>query len=118
MTTRCWARVAGPAAAIALLTAAAPAAATPNYDWPGMKKCGTFQASIKIYVYAKNIKCKTARRIQIEFWRGPKSRRVVHNGGTGADGWVALKRYPGWRCTSGSGGGGCSRGKKTAGYQN
>jgi len=43
-------------------------------------------------MYAKNIKCKTARRIQIEYLRGPKSRRVVHNGGTGAGGWITLKR--------------------------
>jgi hypothetical protein len=118
MTSGRRARVAGLAAAIALLTFAAPAAATPDYDWPGMKKCGTFRASSTIYVYAKNITCKTARRIQIEFWRGPKRRQVVHNGGTGADGWITLKRYPRWRCTSGSGGGGCSRGNKTAGYQN
>jgi len=118
MTSRRRARVAGLAVAIALLAVAVPAAATPDYDWPGMKKCGTFQAQYKIYVYAKNITCKTARRIQIEFWRGPKSRRVVHNGGTGASGWVTLKRYPGWRCTSGSGGGGCSRDNKSASYQN
>jgi hypothetical protein len=106
------------AVATTLLTFAGTAAATPNYDWPGMKKCGTFKAGSKIYVYAKNITCKKARRIQIEYWRGPKSRRVVHNGGTGAAGWITLKRYPGWRCTSGSGGGGCSRGDKSASYQN
>ena len=120
MTTMLRAFVAGlAAAAIALAAVATPAQATPNYDWPGMKKCGTFKAqSYTIYVYAKNIKCATARRIQKEYWLGPRSRKVVHNGGTGASGWVTLKRYPGWRCTSGSGGGGCNRGKKSASYQN
>ena len=107
------------AAVAGLALAVSPAGATPNYDWPGMKKCGTFKAqSLTIYVYAKNIKCVSARRIQKEYWLAPKSRKVVHNGGTGASGWVTLKRYPGWRCTSGSGGGGCNRGKKSASYQN
>jgi len=36
MTSRGRARAAGPAVAIALLVGAAPAAATPDYDWPGM----------------------------------------------------------------------------------
>ena len=65
---------------------ATSAIATPNYDWPGMKKCGTFQAKYKIWVYAQHVSCRTARRIQKEYWLAPDSRRVVHNGGTGAGG--------------------------------
>jgi len=103
---------------IALAFGASAAHSTPNYDWPGMKKCGTFDAGLTIWVYAKHVSCKTARRIQKEYWLGPKSRKIIHNGGSGAAGWVKLKRYPGWTCTSGSGGGGCSRGNKLAGYQN
>jgi hypothetical protein len=100
-------------------TAALPAAhATPNYDWPGMKRCGTFQAQYRIWVYAKNMRCRSARRIQKEYWLAPADRRVVHNGGSGALGWVTLTRYPGWRCSSGAGGGSCRRGEKIAGYQN
>jgi hypothetical protein len=112
------ARFVGVVTALACLAGGSAALATPDYDWPGMRKCGTFKAGYTIYVYAKNITCKTARRIQIEYWRGPKSRQVVHNGGTGAGGYITLKRYPGWRCYSGAGGGSCSRGKKVAGYQN
>jgi len=110
--------IAAVAVALAFSIVVSPAAPTPNYDWPGMKKCGTFKAQYTIYVYAKNIRCSTARRIQKEYWLGPDSRKVVHNGGTGAAGWITLKRYPGWKCTSGSGGGGCNRGKKSASYQN
>lgn len=106
------------AVGLAFAVVATPAGSTPNYDWPGMKKCGTFKAQYKIYVYAKNIRCSTARRIQKEYWLGPDRRKVIHNGGAGAAGWITLKRYPGWKCTSGAGGGGCNRGKKSASYQN
>ena len=106
------------AATSLLAVSAGPAASTPNYDWPGMKKCGTFRAGYRIWVYAKGISCRTARKIQKEFWLGPARRKVIHNGGSGASGWVTLKRYPGWRCGSGSGGGGCRKGRRFAGYQN
>jgi hypothetical protein len=105
-------------AAVTLSVSGGTAHATPNYDWPGMKKCGTFKAEYRIWVYAKHITCRTARRIQKEYWLGPDSRKVVYNGGTGAGGWITLKRFPGWKCTSGAGGGGCSRGRKSASYQN
>jgi hypothetical protein len=103
---------------IVLALSASAAHSTPNYDWPGMKKCGTFQAEYKIWVYAKHIPCSTARRIQKEYWLAPKSRKVIHNGGTGAAGWITLERFPGWKCASGAGGGACQRGGKVAGYQN
>lgn len=106
------------ALAVVLVLLPSTAVATPGYDWPGMKKCGTFQAQYKIWVYAKHISCGLARRIQKEYWLGPESRRTVHNGGHGAYGWITLKRFPGWRCTSGSGGGGCSKGRRSASYQN
>jgi hypothetical protein len=95
-----------------------PATATPNYDWPGMKKCGTFRAEYRIWVYAKHLPCRKARRIMKTWWLGKPGTVVNHNGGSGYAGWVTLKKYPGWRCTSGSGGGGCKRGRKLAGYQN
>lgn len=111
--------LAGPMVACLGLVLLVPAThATPDYDWPGMKKCGIFQADYTIWVYAKHIPCRRARRIQKEYWLAPADRKVVHHGGTGASGWVTLKRYPGWRCTSGSGGGQCTRGEKIAGYQN
>jgi hypothetical protein len=106
-------------ACVAFCVMAPAARATPDYDWPGMKKCGTFHSSpYTIWVYAKHITCRTARRIQKEYWLAPDDRRVIHNGGTGASGWVTLKRFPHWRCSSGAGAGQCTRGHKAAGYQN
>ena len=104
--------------ATCVLGAALPAQAGSRWDWPGMTKCGTFKADYTIHVYAKHISCSKARRIQKEYWLGPDSRKVIHNGGSGASGWVTLKRYPGWRCGSGSGGGSCTRGGRMAAYQN
>ena len=88
------------------------------YDWPGMKKCGSFKAKgYRIYVYAnKRLSCKRARRVMRARW-GPSSGIVTHNGGTGASGWITLKKYPGWKCYSGAGGGTCRKRKAVAGYQ-
>jgi hypothetical protein len=96
-----------------------PAGATPGYNWPGMKKCGSFKAKkYRIYVYRnKHLKCKKAKRIMRAYW-GPRKGTVTHNGGTGAYGWVTLKKYPGWKCYSGAGGGTCRKHKQVAGYQN
>jgi hypothetical protein len=42
-----------------------------------------------------------------------------YSGGSGAYGYVLLKgAYKGWKCTSGSGGGGCKKGRKGSYYQN
>lgn len=84
------------------LALSSPAVATPNYDWPGMKKCGSFSAQYRIYVYAnKRLTCKRARRVIKALWL-PEPGSAV----------------PGWRCYSGAGGGTCRRGKAVAGYQN
>ncbi len=96
------------------------AAAGPNgaYDWPGMKKCGSFKDEFRIYVYASRrprLSCRTATRVQKAFW-GPERGRVVH--GSGPSEYVTLKKYPGWRCGSGAGGGACRKGRRVAGYQN
>jgi hypothetical protein len=99
-------------------------AAGPNgaYDWAGMKKCGSFKSKqskpYRIYVYAnKHLSCKKATRIMRAYW-GPSSGTISHNGGSGAFGWVTLKKYPGWKCYSGAGGGSCRHRKAVAGYQN
>lgn len=97
---------------------AAPADSASRWDWPGMKKCGTFKAEYVIHVYAKRVSCRKARKIQREYWLAPDSRKVRHNGGSGANGWVTLKRFPGWSCGSGAGAGMCSKGKRKAAYMN
>jgi hypothetical protein len=91
-----------------------------------MRKCGEFKAAkshggypIKVYA-SKNTKtsrylgCRQAMRIQRESWTAPKSQIKYHDGGR----YWTLKRFPGWRCGSGTGGGVCSNHKKIAGYQN
>jgi hypothetical protein len=100
---------------------AGPAAAWPGpdgaYDWPGMKKCGSFPASYRIYVYAnKHVGCRKARKVMKAWWLGKPGTVVEHDGPTG--GYVTLKRFPGWRCDSGAGGGACRKGRRVAGYQN
>jgi hypothetical protein len=88
------------------------------YDWPGMKKCGSFAAEYRIYVYAgKRVRCHKARRIMKAWWLAGPGDVIQHDGGT-TGGYVTLKGFPGWRCDSGAGGGGCSKGKRFAGYQN
>lgn len=85
----------------------------------GHRRCGTFKANVlRIHVYAKNISCRKARRIQKALWIGPESGRVSHNGGSGAYGWITLKKFPGWICRSGTGGGSCQKGNKSAFYLN
>jgi len=103
--------------AVALCWVASPAAATPDYYPPGSKHCGSFKAGYRIYVSATHMTCKRARAIQREYWLAPKSRRIIVNGGTGANGYVKLKRYPGWKCFSGAGGGACDKRRASAGYQ-
>lgn len=94
-----------------------PASAAGPYG-PAYRACGSFHATYRIRVYATGMSCRRAVAIQKEWWLGPPTRQVVVNGGSGAGGYVLLKRYPGWRCSSGSGGGQCVRGPAVAAYQN
>jgi hypothetical protein len=108
-------------AAFTVLGGTVAAASGPNgsFDWPGMKKCGSFRAQgYRIYVYANHhLSCRKAARVMRAFW-GPSRGVVAHNGGAGAFGWYTLKKYPGWKCNSGAGGGSCSHKHSVAGYQN
>lgn len=107
------------AAMLLAAPAAMPASASANAYWgPGYRSCGSFKAGYRINVSAKKLRCRVAMRIQREYWRGPRSRKVIVNGGTGASGYVLLKRFPGWKCTSGAGAGACAKGAKRAAYDN
>lgn len=116
-TRRVLAVVAIAASTLALGVAATPAA-DPNAFGPAYKYCKSFQAEYRIHVYAKRVTCRRARQIQREYWLGPRSRKIIRNGGSGANGYVLLKRFPGWGCGSGAGGGACTKGKASAAYQN
>lgn len=110
-----------PAALAALAATAGPASSDP-YWGPGHTACGrvTLEGregdTVKLYVAARGITCKTAIRIEREYWGAPRSQLKIINGGSGAAGYILLKRFAGWRCTSGAGAGSCTRGKKFAGY--
>ncbi len=98
------------------LVAPAGGSATTASEWgPGFKACGSFHAGYRIQVFAKDVGCAKARRIQKEYWLGPPSRQIAHIPKVGPE-VVRLKRFPGWRCVSGTGGGTCIKGRKVAGY--
>ncbi len=81
--------------------------------------CSSFKASqYTIRVYATNVTCRNARMIQREWWLGPPSAKQRHGRGGLSSTYYTMTRFPGWKCTSGSGGGSCNRGNRSAGYQN
>jgi hypothetical protein len=87
---------------------------------PDVPYCGSFKAGYRIWVWADGTSCRTAIAVQKKLWRGKRGKDWTSvNGGSGADGYILLKgKYKGWKCTSGSGGGGCQRGSKHSYYQN
>jgi hypothetical protein len=103
------------------LTLSAPTAssATTAADWgPGFKACGRFKDhGGTIHVFAKDISCAKSRRIQKAVWLGPHSGWIVHIPKEGPE-EIRLKRFPGYVCISGTGGGTCTKGKKVSAYSN
>jgi hypothetical protein len=106
-------------AGIILVTAicSLPSASAAGLYGPSYRYCGSFEATYHIRVYETHMSCRKALQIQKEYWLGPNSRKVIVHGGSGAFGYVLLKRFPGWRCGSGAGGGQCNKGRKSAAYQ-
>jgi hypothetical protein len=82
---------------------------------PGYRGCGSFQARYTIHVLAKHVSCRKARQIQREYWLAPESEKELV-GPDEYNGYIRLKRFPGWRCTSGAMAGDCVKGSKEAGY--
>lgn len=68
-----------------------------------------------IYASARDMNCRLARRIVGEFYFGPSDRKR-HHGPENYTGWWTLDRYPGWRCTEGTGGGSCFQHGKIAAF--
>jgi hypothetical protein len=93
------------------LLAVSAGAASPHYPFGnGYRHCGGIRGSsvAKIHVSAAGISCRRAKRIDREFYYGPPDRKH-HHGPENYNGWWTLTRYPGWRCTEGTGGGGCRK---------
>ena len=104
----------------ALLLGAAPAAtADSGPTAAAAKACGSFTHTYRYRVSASGgLKCATAMRIIKSFIRSHSAWRKHSIDGTVAGTYYTHRQYKGWRCFEGSGGGGCSRGKRSAGYQN
>lgn len=81
----------------------------------GYKRCGSFHARYTIHVVARHVSCRTALRVQKEYWLAPESEKELV-GPDEYNGYVRLKRFPGWRCTSGAMAGACVKGRKEAAY--
>jgi hypothetical protein len=83
---------------------------------PGFRRCATFdRGDLHIHVSAKHVSCPMALKIQREYWLAPESEKELV-GPDEYNGYVRLKRFPGWRCTSGAGAGNCAEGRKDAFY--
>jgi hypothetical protein len=83
---------------------------------PGFKRCGTFKdGALEIHVEAEHVSCRMAMKVQREYWLAPESEKELV-GPDEYNGYVRLKRFPGWRCTSGAGAGNCAKGRKDAFY--
>lgn len=84
---------------------------------PGFRRCGSFKAQrvLTIHVQATHVSCRMAMKVQREYWLGPENEKELV-GPDEYNGYVRLKRFPGWRCTSGAGAGNCAKGRKDAFY--
>ena len=106
---------------ILALTFLAPTvtSATTAADWgPGFKACGSFRdGGGTIHVFAKDISCAKSRRIQKALWLRPRSGWITHIPKVGPE-KIRLKRFPGYVCVSGTGGGTCIKGEKVSAYSN
>lgn len=99
----------------ALAIVPARGASASSSAWPGYRKCGSFQARYRIHVYARHVSCQKAMRVEREYWLAPESEKELV-GPDSYNGYVRLKRFPGWKCTSGAMAGGCRKGRKEASY--
>lgn len=80
------------------------------------RRCGSFIAKrgypYRIRVSAHGISCRKARRIQKSYWNDRNPGREDRYGR------IHLRKFPGWRCSSGASAGGCFKGNRSASYAN
>jgi hypothetical protein len=99
---------------ITALPAQSPAA---GYWGPGYTICKSIRdhGGERIYVSAKHVRCRKAVQIIHEYYLAPEDEKELV-GPDSYNGYVRLKRFPGWKCTSGASAGGCRKGGKMAAY--
>jgi hypothetical protein len=80
--------------------------------------CATYRdGSYRVVVSASHVSCRKAKRVAKSF-RVTKSRGWKHRGGsTSADSYWVNRKFKGWKCSEGSGGGACRRGNSWASWQ-
>jgi hypothetical protein len=83
------------------------------------RSCGAFTSTYRYRVNASGgVRCSLALRIVKSFIRDHERWRKVSIDGTVAGTYYTnRRRFEGWRCFEGSGGGACTKGRRTAGYQ-
>jgi hypothetical protein len=104
---------------VALSSEAVPASAHSSHYLDGYSHCGPVHngTGAKIWVSAQGVSCGLARRVDHEFYFGPEDRKRHHGGSTVEQSWWTLKRFPGWRCGEGTGGGSCHKHGATAFFE-
>lgn len=85
------------------------------------KKCGSFTYRGDRIVVSKsgpNLTCTKAKRLIRDFrGGGRKFKKHTTDGTVAGTYYTNTKAWPGWKCFEGSGGGACTKGKRTAGYE-
>lgn len=78
-------------------------------------RCGdVYAGGYLIEVAARGVSCRQAMEVVREF--RIRGKGVEHGDGTLAGSWYTLPRFPGWRCSQGTGGGGCRNGNTFVSY--
>lgn len=81
------------------------------------RSCGKTRVGdgLALDVEAKRVRCKKAKRIDKAFFK--RDGTVEHGGPANYQRYWTLSAFPGWRCGTGAGGGGCRKGKRYTSFQ-
>lgn len=102
------------------VSASTASAHSPEASAAASKRCGSFVESSLRYTVSRSgpVRCAFALRIVKSFVGSHSAWRRVSIDGTVAGTHYTNRRYRGWKCFEGSGGGGCTKGRRSVGYQN
>lgn len=79
----------------------------------GYRVCGKVPSRSSSHFVAQKLSCRKARKI-VNYWLRFGPGVTLHPDSTG--GHYTLRRYRGWTCGDGAGGGACTKGRRMAGY--
>lgn len=109
---------------VVVLIASGVESASAFHGWP-RHKCGlflnedniegtTYYARVTVH-NSDHLSCKTAMAVVEAFWN-PEEDIVSHGGPSEVQIYYTMRRFPGWRCYTGAGGGGCLHRHRLAAY--